>query len=66
MDQSIIKEFCGAHPKVVQEWLSKDNNVYQTDPDYEPTKKQKKHRLMLRLEKWFNLELSKKHYKLVE
>lgn len=65
MDQSIIKEFSDTHPKIVQDWLPKDKCVYQTDPNYEPTKKQKKHRLMLKLEKLFGLELSKKHYKLV-
>jgi hypothetical protein len=65
MDQSIIKEFFGTHPRIVQDWLPKDKGVYKTDPNYEPTKKQKKHRLMLKLEKWFNLGLSKKHYKLI-
>jgi hypothetical protein len=65
MDQSIIKEFSDIHPKIVQDWLPQDKGIYQADPNYKPTKKQKKHRLMLKLEKWFNLELSKKHYKLV-
>jgi len=66
MDQSIIKEFSGIHPKIVQDWLPQDKGIYQADPNYEPTKKQKKHRLMLKLEEWFNLELSKKHYKLIK
>jgi len=66
MDQSIIKEFTGTHPQIVQDWLPKDKGIYQADPNYEPTKKQKKHRLMLKLEEWFNLELSKKHYKLIK
>jgi len=66
MERSIIKEFSGTHPKIVQDWLPKDKGVYQTDPNYKPTKKQKKHRLMLKLEEWFNLELSKKHYKLIK
>jgi len=65
MDQSIIKEFTGTHPKIVQSWLPKDIGVYKTDSSYQPTKKQKKHRLMLNLEKLFRLELSKKHYKLL-
>jgi len=65
MDQTIIKEFCGTHPKIVQDWLPKDVGVYQADPNYKPTKKQKKHRAMLKLEKYFNLELSKKHYKII-
>jgi hypothetical protein len=66
MDQSIIKEFSGTHPKIVQDWLPQDKGIYQADSNYEPTKKQKKHRLMLKLEEWFNLELSKKHYKLIK
>jgi hypothetical protein len=65
MDQSIIKEFSGSHPKIVQDWLPQDKGIYQADPNYESTKKQKKHRLMLKLEKLFGLELSKKHYKLI-
>ena len=66
MDQSIIKEFSGTHPKIVQDWLPQGKGIYQADPNYESTKKQKKHRLMLKLEEWFNLELSKKHYKLIK
>ena len=64
MDQFIIKEFVDTHPKIVQDWLPKDIGVYKTDSSYQPTKKQKKHRLMLKIEKLFGLELSKKHYKL--
>jgi len=66
MDQSIIKEFTGTHPKIAQDWLPKDKGIYKVDPNYEPTNKQKKHRLMLKLEKLFGLELSKKHYKLIK
>ena len=65
MDQSIIKEFKGTHPKVMREWLKNDKSLYQVDSSYKPTKKQKKHRMMIKLEKFFHLELSKKHYKLV-
>jgi hypothetical protein len=66
MDQSIIKEFKGTHPKVMGEWLKKnDKGLFQVDSSYKPTKKQKKHRVMIKLENFFGLELSKKHYKLV-
>ena len=65
MDQSIITEFQGTHPKIVQEWLPKELGLFQVDPTYQLTKKQKKHRIMLKLEKLFGIELSKKHYKLV-
>ena len=65
MDQEIIKEFKGIHPKVVQDWLSKVDGVYITDTSYKLSNKQKKHRLLLKLEHKFGLDLSKKHYKLI-
>jgi hypothetical protein len=65
IDQSIIKEFQGTHPKVLKEWLPKASSLYKVDRGYKVSKKEKKHRLMIKLEKAFGLELSKKHYKLV-
>ena len=65
MDQSIIKEFKGTHPKIVKDWLPKETGLYMADSNYEPSAKQKKHRIMMKLEDFFGLELSKKHFKLV-
>lgn len=65
IDQNIIKEFTGTHPEVVEDWLPNAKDIYRADPHYQLTKKEKKHRFMIRLEKLFGLELSKKHYKLV-
>jgi len=65
MDQSIIKKFEGSHPKIILDWIPKDAGLYQTDSSYKATQKQKKHQLMIKLEKLFGLEMSKKHYKLV-
>ena len=65
IDQSIIKEFSGSHPKIVKDWLPKDIGLYEADPLYKLTFKQKKHRLMIKMEKLFGLDLSKKHFKLV-
>lgn len=66
IDQFIIKEFKESHPKVVKEWLPKSTGLFLADPSYKLTNKQKKHRLMLKLEKFFGVDLSKKHYKLVK
>ena len=66
MDQLIIKEFTGSHPEIVKDWLPSDSGLYLADSNYKPTKKQKKHRLMLRIENFFGVDLSKKHFKLVE
>ncbi len=65
MDQSIIEEFTGTHPQIIKDWLPKDVGLYIADSTYRLTKKQKKHRMMIRLENFFNIDLSKKHYKLV-
>ena len=66
IDQSIIKEFQGTHPKIIKSWLPKEFGLYKADINYQINKKQKKHQLMIKLEKLFGVELSKKHYKLVK
>jgi len=65
MDQTIIKYFKGSHPQIIKEWLPKEQGLYKADLDYKLTKKQKKHRIMIRLENFFGINLSKKHYKLI-
>ena len=64
--QSIIHEFKGTHPESVQKWLPPARGVFQADQEYSLSKKEKKHQIMLKLEKLFGRELSKKHYKLVK
>jgi hypothetical protein len=66
MDSKIFKRFNGTHPKVIQDWLPKDLGLFKVDPSYKLTKKQNKHRIMLKIEKFFNIDLSKKHYKLIK
>ena len=51
--------------RIIKNWLPKESGVYQADTNYQPNKKQKKHRLMIKLEKLFRIELSKKHFKLI-
>jgi hypothetical protein len=67
MDQKIIKKFKGSHPKIIENWISLDSSskVFQTDSNYTLSPKQQKHRVMLKFEKIFGIDLSKKHYKLV-
>ena len=65
INQSIIEKFKGTHPEVIKDWLPKEDNIYQADSLYKLTKKQKKHQAIIKLEDFFGLDLSKKHYKLV-
>ena len=66
MDQTIVKRFMGTHPKVVKSWLQKEKGLYKVDANYQLTKKQKKHQIMIKIEKLLGLDLSKKHYKLIK
>lgn len=65
IDQAILREFTGTHPAVMAGWLPKGMpGLFLADPGHVLTPKEKKHRLMLHLERLFGLELSKKHYRL--
>jgi hypothetical protein len=65
IDQLIIKKFNGTHPKVMNKWLLHSNEIFQVDSNYQLSSKQKKHRIMMKVEKLFGIELSKKHFKLI-
>jgi len=62
IDAAIFKPFTGRHPQAVQAWLPPAEGIFQAAPGYQPTKREKKHRLMLKLEKWFGLRFDKIHY----
>ncbi len=66
MDARILREFTATHPSVMQDYLPSEAGLFQVNPAYQPSRKQQKHWWMLKLERWFGLELSKKHYTLVK
>ncbi len=65
IDAAVLKLFSGTHPKVVQDWLPAAEGIFQADPNHQLTSREKKHRRMMKLEKWFGFQFSKKHYRLV-
>ena len=65
-NSTIYVEFKGSHPKVVQNWLPKEDGVYKVSESYNASLKQKKHQLMIKIENILGLDLSKKHYKLLK
>jgi glycosyltransferase involved in cell wall biosynthesis len=65
IDAAVLKLFSGTHPKVIQDWLPKADEIFRADPDYKLTSREKKHRWMLKLEKIFGVRFNKKHYRLV-
>jgi hypothetical protein len=65
IDSAVLKLFSGTHPKAVQSWLPKADGIFQADTNYQLSSREKKHRFMLKLEKWFGLRFNKKHYQLM-
>ncbi len=64
IDPQTLKRFDGTHPKAVLNWLPPADGVFRADPNHVLTKREKKHRLMLKLESWFGFTFKKKHYTL--
>ena len=62
IDPTIVREFTGSHPATIRHWLPKEAGLFLPNPDHKLTRREKKYRVMLWLESWFGLELSKKHF----
>jgi len=65
IDSKIFKEFHGNHPKIIVSWLPEGNEIFKADLRFKINLKHKKYRIMLKIENFFGVDFSKKHYKLV-
>ena len=65
VDPVILRPFTGTHPKAIHGWLPRAEGIFQADPNFRPSLRDKKHRVMLKLEQWFGLCFNKRHYRLV-
>jgi hypothetical protein len=65
IDPQALRLFAGTHPQAVQSWLPSAQGLFAANPDHKLTTREKKHRLMLKLESWFGFTFKKKHYTLV-
>lgn len=66
IDPSIIRLFKGSHPKIMNDFFIKTDGIFQADINYKITSKDRKHRIMKKIENIFGVSLSKKHYKLLK
>ena len=65
-DAQVLQPFTGTHPELVKPWLeSSAEKSFTIDPDYQLTKREKRHRWLMKLEKAFGLDFSRKHFKLL-
>lgn len=66
IDPQSLRPFDGTHPAVMQDWLATQAEPhFVPDPSHVLTRREKKHRLAMKIERWFGLDLSHKHYQLV-
>lgn len=67
IDPQALSPFSGSHPAVMQNWLAeKAERQLRLNPNYKLSRRERRHRWMMRLEQFFGWELSKKHYRLVK
>lgn len=65
-DKRALARFTGTHPQTAQQWLANEAEaVLNIDPNYKPTRKERKHYFMRQIESLTGLDLSRKHFKLV-
>jgi glycosyltransferase involved in cell wall biosynthesis len=65
-DAQVLQPFTGTHPELIKPWLkSSAEKSFTIDPDYKLSKREKRHRWLMKFEKAFGLDFSRKHFKLV-
>ena len=62
IDPQVLVPYTGPHPSVMRNWLPPATEPYAANPHHVLTPRERKHRWMMHLEKWFGLDLAKKHY----
>lgn len=66
VDPAILREFKGTHPAVMKDWLPETPAPFKVNKDYKLTKRDIRQRWKMRAERLFGINLSKKHFKLVD
>ncbi len=64
IDPQALAPFEGTHPAVMAGWLADQAETeFRINPGYRLSRRERKHRLAMKLERWFGWDLSKKHFK---
>lgn len=64
IDSTTLKLFEGTHPKVMNGYFEKSKGLFSANPKHSLTRRERKHRLALKVERIFGCDLSKKHFSL--
>jgi hypothetical protein len=67
IDAQSLRRFDGTHPEIVRHWLDVEaESHFVPDPAHVLTSRERKHRLAMRVEQLLGLDLSRKHYRLIQ
>lgn len=66
IDPTVLREFTGTHPAVMQGHLPEGEGLFPANPDHVLTRREKRHRVQVKLEDKLGLDFSHKHYRLVK
>ena len=65
-DPQALAAFRGTHPEVMREWLAHEAEThFAVDPQHRLTRRERKHRWSMKLERLTGWDLSKNHFRLV-
>ncbi|MBK2124528.1 glycosyltransferase family 2 protein [Fangia hongkongensis] len=62
IDERILTEFTGVHPKLIDGFFPNEKGVFKANPVHKLTKKEKRQRFKMKLEKAFGVDLSRRHF----
>ncbi|MDR0994615.1 MAG: glycosyltransferase [Verrucomicrobiota bacterium] len=62
IDPNVLQPFTGTHPKAIQAWLPPAKGLFQANPNYALSRRERKHRWMMQVEKWLGVDWSRKHF----
>ncbi len=62
VDPATLREFTGSHPSVIEGFFPRADETFQANPDYRISKRERRHRFTLWLEKRFGFEMNHNHF----
>ncbi len=66
IDPQALAAYSGSHPELMQRWLAEEaEREFSLDAGYSISRRERKHRLAMKLERALGIDLSKKHFRLV-
>lgn len=65
IDPQALQPFTGTHPATMEGWLPAAEGCFRADPDYRPSFRERRHRLMGALERLLGVRFNRCHYRLV-